>query len=150
MRICKFAVIAAAAVCLAAPEPVAGQLAVDSLVRTFRLADGPSFEIGVQNMSQHATGVTVEFADWEVTAEGEHRFHPAGSRQGSCGDRLRAEPARLSLAGDAAAVVRLVHTGAEQGACRIMVWLRSDDLPLDDEEGVAFIIRTGVKAYIEP
>jgi P pilus assembly chaperone PapD len=136
--------------------PAAAQLSVDSLIRTLHPADSTtSLEIAVRNDADHAVDVRVEFADWEITDDGSHRFHPVGTLAGSCGGAIAVEPADsaapgLRLAAGGGASVRVSHSGSAGDICRVMIWFRTDDVPLGDDEGVTFIMRTGVKLYVEP
>jgi hypothetical protein len=133
------------------PPSAAAQLVPDSMVRTVRTADmAAGIALRVANTASHDVQVVVEFADWEVDDDGAHRFHPPGTLPGSCGTGVTAAPAARRIAGDEAAAFTIVHADVPVRGCRVMVWFRTDDMPLPGEDGIAFVVRTGVKLHIQP
>jgi P pilus assembly chaperone PapD len=150
-RMARPALLGAAVIALAAwPAPAHAQLAVDSMIVTLAAADGAAARtVAVRNEGIAAADVEVLVQDWEVGADGAHRFLPRGTLADSCAERLAVERTAFRLEAGAVIGVRLTYAGAAGDRCRGIVFFRVTQRP-SVLEGDHLIIGTGVKVYVEP
>jgi hypothetical protein len=130
--------------------PASGQLDAGPLVRTLVTSAGAGeIEIVVTNEGAERVSIDVDVNDWQVDADGNHTFRPAGTLDGSCGSRLDAAVRTLELEPRATRRVRVSFRGGAEETCRNIVFFRVTATP-DVLHGERLIISTGVKVYVEP
>jgi hypothetical protein len=136
----------------AGAAPASAQISVDSLRYTLKPMDGVvTLTLPVHSESSWPTEVVVEIRDYEVEADGRHRFLPLGTVAGSCGGRIEAAPRTLTVAPFATAEVVLTFRGGAADRCENIVFLTTHARDSDPAgEDVALVIRTGVKLEIRP
>jgi P pilus assembly chaperone PapD len=138
---------------MTAAMPASAQVTVDSLVYTIETVDGVAGRtIPVRNETAWPMVVRVEMGDWEVDAEGRHRFLPMGSVESSCAGRLAAEPRSITIEPFTTGGVRLAYRGGADDRCQNIVFLQTDDAGTADATGedIALIIKMGIKIYVRP
>jgi hypothetical protein len=135
---------------LSTPVAAAAQIGVDELVRTLATTDGKgSLVVTITNDGERRAEVEIDVNDWFVAEGGRHEFRPAGSLEGSCGERLRAAQRTVALEPGGSATIQVSYEGEAAESCRNIVFFRVAETP-DGLGGERLIFSTGVKVYVEP
>lgn len=132
----------------------AAQLSVDELELFLRPgAAGPRTALlRVTNQSDRPVQAQLELQDWDRDETGNNQFHPLGSQGRSCGDRIKVTPGTLRLEPRRSETLRVTFEGADTTAnCWTILFLQGDQAPERmQRSGLTYVIRTGVKIYVEP
>ena len=140
----------------AAPTLARAQLTIDQL--ELQLDPGAlDRKIGVfsiTNEGTEAVQVALHAEDWDRAESGENRFFPLGTQPGSCGEKLNVFPLSLRLEPGATGQVRVSAEGLSgtKDACWEIVFaeLARPPRPAGAQRAIVYVVRTGVKVYVEP
>ncbi len=138
---------------LVSPVALQAQISVDELEVYLRpdLAEQKSGVIRVTNHADKATQVLVELQDWDRDSTGANRFHKLGTLAESCRQKLRVFPMALRIEANATEPVRISFVGDATEGCWGIVFLQTNEPPTPGSRSqITYIIRTGIKVYVEP
>ena len=135
------------------PGAANAQISVDELELFLRpeMQEQRAGVIRVTNHADKATQVMIEIEDWDRDSTGANRFYDLGTLKQSCRDRLRVFPTSLRIEANATEAVRISFEGDKTDSCWGIVFLQTTDVPKPGSGvQVTYVIRTGVKVYVEP
>ena len=139
---------------LLAPRAVRAQLAVNDLELFLQPSgsSGRSSVIQVSNTTTHVVQVLVDVQDWERDIEGRNIFRPVGAgTRGSCGSNLKAYPLSFRLDPKRSASLRVSYEGSDTVGCWGIVFVQTNERPPAVRQShLNYVVRTGVKVYVEP
>lgn len=149
--------LAALAFACLAPFPARAQLTVNQLelVLTPATPLARTAVVSVKNDSNEPQQATVSLGDWDRDESGANRFFPLGTTPQSCRDRLKVFPATLRLEPGASQDVRvtLERPDSLAATCWSIVFVetaRRAPNPNIHGTQLVYVIRTGIKVYVEP
>lgn len=132
----------------------AAQLSVDELELFLKPGrSGPRTALlRVTNESDRPVQAQLELQDWDRDEAGGNRFHALGSQGRSCGDRIKVTPGTLRLEPRRSETVRVTYEGADTTAnCWTILFVQGDQAAQRmQRSGLTYVVRTGVKVYLEP
>lgn len=141
-------------VILGAPAAAAAQVAVDQveLYLAPGVANRQSAVMNVSNVGDKAIQATLYLNDWDRDSVGDTRFFPVGQLRESCRDRIQVFPATLRLEPRSQQAVRVTYSGPDslKQACWTVVFVEMADLQPARGRMVQYVLRAGVKVYVEP
>jgi len=108
--------------------------------------------IQVTNELDKPIQALVELQDWNRDENGNNRFFPTGKVAGSCGDQLKAFPMSLRIEPHASAPLRISFDGPATSNCWGVVFVQASPptRPASQQSQITYVIRTGIKVYVEP
>jgi P pilus assembly chaperone PapD len=139
---------------LALPAQSHAQLSVDELEVFLRTA-GTAPRTGlirVTNETDKPIQAMLEVQDWNRDESGANQFYALGSTPGSCGDRVKIFPASLRIDARRTEAVRITYEGDAATSCWAVVFIQGNEpvRPSGRQSQITYVIRTGVKVYVEP
>lgn len=146
--------LAASLLAAIAPRTAAAQISVDQ-VEVFlapRLAGRQTAVVNVSNVGEKPIQATLYMNDWDRDSTGDTRFFPVGQVKNSCKDRIQVFPTALRLEPRSEQAVRVTYTGPDSlaSACWNVVFVEMADLQPVQGRVVQYVLRAGVKIYVEP
>lgn len=148
-------VAVAGALATLVPNHAGAQLAIDKLDLFLRpdASDSRSGVLTVRNDGQTAAQAVVRLEDWDRAPDGNNRFFPAGTVNGSCAPSLQVFPQALSLKPGETQTVRIDYTGPATRAkeCWSLVVVETP-APRTQPNGrqLLYNLRSGLKVYVAP
>ena len=145
-------VVALLAVCVV-PSSARAQISVDELEVFLRpeLAERRSGVVRVTNHAPQPAQVLIDIQDWSRDSTGANQFHPLGTLSQSCRQQLRVFPAALRIDAGRTEAVRISFEGDRAASCWGIVFMQTNEAPKAVAGSqIAYVIRTGVKVYVEP
>lgn len=135
------------------PHAAAAQISVDELEIFLRPGRGTASmgALRVTNDSDKAVQAFVDIQDWDRDEKGANRFFAPGSVPQSCKDRVKVFPMTLRLEPRRSETMRVSFEGDSTATCWSIVFIQANE-PRQDlkRSAVTYVIRTGVKVYVEP
>lgn len=133
---------------------LSAQLSVDEL-EVFLRSDDAARRTGVirvTNDTDKTLQALVEIQDWDRDAAGGNQFHPLGTVARSCRDQLKAFPLSLRIEPKRTEPLRIAFEGPADASCWGIVFIQSSEPQRSSTEQseITYIIRTGIKVYVEP
>jgi P pilus assembly chaperone PapD len=133
---------------------LAAQLSVDEL----EVFIDPSSQAGrtgvirVTNDSDKPVQALLDVQDWNRDATGANQFYKLGTTRGSCSDKLKVFPASVRIDARSSQPVRVTFEGDAAASCWGVVFLQASEppRPAGTQSSITYIIRTGVKVYVQP
>jgi P pilus assembly chaperone PapD len=135
------------------PHAAAAQLSVDELEVFLRPGHGAGSTgaLRVTNDSDKPVQAFIEIQDWDRDEKGGNRFFPSGSVAQSCKDRVKVFPMTLRLEPRRSETMRVSFDGDSTANCWSIVFIQaSEPRPELKKSAITYVIRTGVKVYVEP
>jgi P pilus assembly chaperone PapD len=131
-----------------------GQISVDELEVFLRPgSSGASVgTIRVTNDSDKSVQAFVTIEDWDRDETGGNRFHASGTLPSSCRERLKVFPMTLRIEPRRSETLRVSIEGADTAAaCWGIAFVQASEPRAElKRSGISYVIRTGVKVYVEP
>jgi P pilus assembly chaperone PapD len=139
---------------LAMPAPAFAQLSVDEL-EVFLRPDQPASRSGAIRVTNHSTRplqALIEIQDWDRDSTGANKFYKLGQVGGSCRDKLKVFPLSLRIEAGKTESVRITFDGDASDSCWGILFIQSNETPrpAGGQSSITYVIRTGVKVYVEP
>lgn len=139
---------------LVAPAPARAQISVDQ-VEVFLAPGLPNRQtavVNVANVGDKPIQATLYINDWDRDLTGDTRFFPVGQVTQSCRDRVQIFPTALRLEPRSEQAVRITYSGPDslRQACWNVVFVEMADLQPVQGRVVQYVLRAGVKIYVEP
>jgi P pilus assembly chaperone PapD len=139
---------------LAMPAPAFAQLSVDEL-EVFLRPDQPALRSGAIRVTNHSTRplqALIEIQDWDRDSTGANKFYKLGQSAGSCRDKLKVFPLSLRIEPGKTEPVRITFDGDAAESCWGIIFIQSNETPRPSggQSSITYVIRTGVKVYVEP
>ena len=136
------------------PTIAHAQLSVDELEVVLR-PDQPGARTGVVRITNHAAKpaqAMMEIQDWDRDSTGANRFHELGKNAHSCGTGLKVFPMSLRIEPGKTETARVPFEGDAKTSCWGIIFIQSNDAPrpAGAQSQITYVIRTGVKVYVEP
>jgi P pilus assembly chaperone PapD len=135
------------------PGPARAQIAVNELEVFLKPAKsaGRVGVIQVSNTADHAVQVIVDVQDWERDLEGKNVFVPIGQARGSCRGAVTAYPTSFRLDAGKSVPLRVSYEGSDTVGCWAIVFVQANERPPAVKQShLTYVVRTGVKVYVEP
>jgi P pilus assembly chaperone PapD len=135
------------------PKAAAAQISVDELEVFLRPGRGAAStgSLRVTNDTDKPVQAFVEIQDWDRDDRGANRFFPSGSVAQSCKDRVKVFPMTLRLEPKRSETMRVSFEGDSTANCWSIVFIQANEpRPELKKSAITYIIRTGVKVYVEP
>lgn len=150
----RLGVLAALSLATLAGRPAAAQLSVDQAEIVIRPQTATPSTLGftVMNGSGDVVQAKVYLMDWDRDLDGANEFKPLGAAPQSCARYLRVFPLSLRLPAHASQAVRLAVQGADSlpATCWSIVFVEVNGPRVTAGRQISYILRLGVKVYIEP
>jgi P pilus assembly chaperone PapD len=139
---------------LAMPAPGFAQLSVDEL-EVFLRPDQPALRSGAIRVTNHSARplqALLEIQDWDRDSTGANKFYKLGESAGSCRDKLKVFPLSVRIEPGKTESVRISFDGAADDSCWGIIFIQSNEAPKPSgaQSQITYVIRTGVKVYVEP
>jgi P pilus assembly chaperone PapD len=133
------------------PASAHAQISVDELELFLRSDSGAATGVvQVTNETDRPVQVLVEMQDWRRDPNGINEFFAFQTLPRSCGARLQAFPTSLRLGPRETQPVRVAFQGPPASACWNVVFLQaSEPQAAGGRSQITYVIRTGVKVYVE-
>ena len=136
------------------PKVAQAQLSVDELEVVLR-PDQPGSRTGVMRITNHANKpvqALLEIQDWDRDSTGANRFHELGKVAHSCREQLKVFPMSLRIEAGKTESARVTFEGDAKASCWSVVFIQSNEAPRPSgtQSQITYVIRTGVKVYVEP
>ncbi|MGQ0813265.1 MAG: hypothetical protein ACT4O1_02235, partial [Gemmatimonadota bacterium] len=108
--------------------------------------------IRITNDTDQAVQALLELQDWNRDDSGANQFYPPGTTSGSCGERLKVFPASVRIDAHRTESVRVSWDAGTPASCWGVVFIQANEPPKasDQQSQITYIIRTGVKVYVQP
>lgn len=139
---------------LGMPATASAQISVDELEVFLRpdAAETRSGVVRVTNNSDKTVQAMLEIHDWDRDSTGGNRFHALGTLPNSCKQKLRAFPMSLRIEPGKTEALRVNFEGDAATSCWGIIFIQSNEPPRTSsgQSQITYIIRTGVKVYVEP
>jgi P pilus assembly chaperone PapD len=138
------------------PRAARAQLTIDQLELQLdpNALDRKIGVFSITNDGTEAVQVALHAEDWDRAPSGENRFFPLGTQPRSCGEKLSVFPLSLRLEPGATGQVRVSAEAlaGTRDACWQIVFaeLARPPRPAGAQRAVVYVVRTGVKVYVEP
>lgn len=137
-----------------APAAASAQISVDQVEVYLapRLSGRQTAVVNVSNVGDKAIQATLYTNDWDRDSVGDTRFFPVGQVKNSCRDQIQIFPTALRLEPRSEQAVRITYTGPDslRDACWNVVFVEMADLQPVQGRVVQYVLRAGVKIYVEP
>jgi hypothetical protein len=138
---------------LIGPGHLFAQLSVNELEQTIRPenARARTAVITVENTTDTPAQAVLDLQDWRRDEKGQNIYLPAGTTAGSCGTHLKVFPTSVPVAAHSSVPIRVTFDGPATTNCWGIVFIQNSERPKPSarQSGITYIIRTGVKIYVE-
>ncbi len=138
----------------ASPARAEAQITVDRLEIAFQARpDQPRLGvINVRNDGDRPLQALVKLEDWDRDEDGNNRWHPLGTVDGSCGRVLEVFPLSVNLDSGASQAIRVtLDSGVTlDRECWAAAVVETVAPRAADGMGVRYVIRTATKIYVQP
>jgi P pilus assembly chaperone PapD len=130
---------------------VRAQISVDELEVFLQPEGRTAGSIRVTNESDRVVQAFVEIDDWDRDDTGANRFFPSGTLPQSCRERLKVFPMTLRLEPRASETLRVtIDDAANAASCWGIVFVQANEpRPQLAGSGITYVIRTGIKVYVQ-
>ena len=108
--------------------------------------------VTVTNTTGAPIQILIDVQDWDRSTLGENRYYPLGTLDQSCRGDVSVFPLSMRLEAGESQPLRVTYSGGADRSCWAIVFVQADQSRDPSVEGaqVSYVIRTGVKVYVEP